>query len=279
MSAKPRFQRGTVGVGLQCADATAARGAGGPEPQQFAQLVELENVLCRSRHFRQCFFICAAKKFAASSGVVAEWMRLPLASFQTRDSDEARGPQFHFTHAIEDGLPEIANDGDGLGRNHGFVQHFPNDGEFDQCTGATLAGHKTVGEANQFKEALFPGFHTNFDVDEGIGVTRKEFRGYAVSLSVGFFGAARNRFHDSAVSAAADGEAMLGQQAAHLAGFAVVRVSFRRAGTTKDGDDALFVHGDGCPCGVDGVGLAAAGGASNSWIIASHNASSASCVS
>src|SRR4029077_1685794 len=86
------FQRGTVGAGLQCADATASRGAGGSEPQHFAQLVELENVLCRSRHFRQCFFICAAKKFAASSGVVAEWMRLPLASFQTRDSDEARGP-------------------------------------------------------------------------------------------------------------------------------------------------------------------------------------------
>ena len=82
------------------------------------------------------------------------------------------------------------------------------------------------------------------------------------------------------IVAAADGEAMVRQEAAHLEGFQVVWMGFRRAGTTKDGDDALFVHGDGCPCvAAVGIGLAAAGGASNSWIIASHNASSASCVS
>ena len=50
------FQRTTVNAGLEFSDTAAARGTRGPEPQQFTQLVELQNVLCRSRHFVQFFF-------------------------------------------------------------------------------------------------------------------------------------------------------------------------------------------------------------------------------
>ena len=73
--------------------------------------------------------------------------------------------EFDFANALDDRLPEISEDGERLRLEHRFVQHFPNDGEFDERAGSAFARHEAVGEANQFEQAVLPGVDADFDVD------------------------------------------------------------------------------------------------------------------
>src|SRR5690348_18209867 len=98
---------------------------------------------------------------------------------------------FHFPYAFEDRPPEFSEDSKGFSGHHGFVQHLPNDGQLDQRSRTALAGHESVGYADQLKQSLFPGFLVNFDVNPSV-----ELRGleeccrHAVSFSTGFSGTA-----------------------------------------------------------------------------------------
>ena len=47
---------------------------------------------------------------------------------------------FDFAHALDDGLPEVSDDGEGPGRHDALVEHFPDDGEFDESPRAAGAG-------------------------------------------------------------------------------------------------------------------------------------------
>src|SRR5271156_435475 len=91
-----------------------------------------------------------------------------------------------FAHALDDGLPEITQRSKGFCRDDGFVEHLPDDRQLDECTGAALARNKTIGEADQFKEAVLPSGDADFDIDPGIYVGGEKIRGHAIDLPTGF---------------------------------------------------------------------------------------------
>src|SRR5882724_1105916 len=145
--------------------------------------------------------------------------------------------EFDFADAVEDRGPEIAENGEGLARQHGFVEHFPNDGELYERAGAAFTSYEPVGQADQLEETLLPSFHADFDVDPSIGLGFEEIRGDAVGFAAGFFGAARDRFHHAGVSAAAHRETTPRQRATEGECVGVVRIAFFWARTAKHGDD------------------------------------------
>src|SRR5208283_2342051 len=90
---KGTFQRDAISSRLEFTDMTPARRAGRPQPQQFPQLVEFKYGLRRSRHSLYLpRFHSTARYLAASSGVATVCTRFPLASPQTRDALDDRGP-------------------------------------------------------------------------------------------------------------------------------------------------------------------------------------------
>src|SRR5579863_2404289 len=96
--------------------------------------------------------------------------------------------ELDFTDAVDDRLPEISEHCKGLWLDHGFIQHFPNDGEFDERAGAAFAGDEAVAEANQLEQAVLPGVDANFDVDPWVRFRCSEkIGGHAVGFSAAPF--------------------------------------------------------------------------------------------
>src|ERR1051326_1625041 len=137
--------------------------------------------------------------------------------------------EFDFAHALDDGSPEISEDNERLAGHDGFVEHFPNHGQLNERAGTALAGDEAVTEADQLEEAILPGVYAHFDVDPSIGFGRKKFRGDAVSFATGIFRAPRDRGHNAAISAGANGKTSSGEGAAKRARLFVIRVALEWA--------------------------------------------------
>src|ERR1700751_3286646 len=147
-----------------------------------------------------------------------------------------------FAHALDDVLPEITERGKGFCGDDGFVEHLPDDRQLDECTGAALARDKTVGEADQFKEAVLPGGDADFDIDPGIYLGGEKVGGHAVDLPTGFFRALRHASHYSAVAAAADGKPAFRQGVPESSRFFVVGLTLSRPRAAEHGDDSFLSH-------------------------------------
>jgi len=143
---------------------------------------------------------------------------------------------FDFADAVEDGLPEVAEDDEWFCGHDALVEHFPDDGKLDQRAGAAFAGDVGVAAADEFKETVLPCLHTDFLAYPGIGATAEEGSGDSEDVAAGFAGTAGDRFHDAGVASGADAEAAGGEFAAKREGFGVVRVAFAGAGRAEDGD-------------------------------------------
>ncbi len=81
-----------------------------------------------------------------------------------------------FAHSFDDGLPEITERGKRFDGDDRFVQHLPDDRQLHECAGAALARHKSVGEADQLKEAVLPGGDADFDIDPRSSLWRRKTR-------------------------------------------------------------------------------------------------------
>ncbi len=88
--------------------------------------------------------------------------------------------QLDFAHAVEDGLPEVAEYREGFGWRNFFVQHFPDHGQLHERAGSALARDEAIGEADQLKETLLPGANTYFHINPGIHFGGEKLRGHAV---------------------------------------------------------------------------------------------------
>src|SRR6266849_5596136 len=150
--------------------------------------------------------------------------------------------QLDFAHAVEDGLPEVAEYREGFGWRNFFVQHFPDHGQLHERAGSALARDEAIGEADQLKETLLPGANTYFHINPGIHFGGEKLRGHAVGFSAGLFCALRDPGHHSAVAAAANGETVFYEHATKCARVFVVRIALVRARAAEYGDDSLFRH-------------------------------------
>src|SRR5580692_1604877 len=112
-------------------------------------------------------------------------------------------PKFDFAHALDDGLPEIAEGSERFHGHNRFVEHLPDDRQLDECAGAALARNKSIGEANEFEEAILPGGDADLDIDPGIRLRGEDIGGHSIGFSTGFLRASRNAGHHSAVAAGA----------------------------------------------------------------------------
>ena len=65
--------------------------------------------------------------------------------------------ELHFAHALDDGLPEIAERGKWFRGQDRFVEHLPDNSQLYQRAGAAFARNEAVGQANELEEAILPG--------------------------------------------------------------------------------------------------------------------------
>ena len=84
---------------------------------------------------------------------------------------------FDFADAFDDGLPEVAEGHEGLVAHHAFVDHFPNDREFDECPGAAGARDVAGADAHELEEALLPRGDAHFFIHPAIRARAEEFSG------------------------------------------------------------------------------------------------------
>src|SRR4029077_6182467 len=99
--------------------------------------------------------------------------------------------ELHFAHALDDGPPEITKRGEWFRGQDRLVEHLPDNSQLYQRTGPPFARDETVGEANEFEEALPPGSDADFDVDPCICFRGEEIGGHAVGFSSRFLRASR----------------------------------------------------------------------------------------
>jgi len=143
---------------------------------------------------------------------------------------------FDFADAVEDGLPEVAEDDEGSCGHDALVEHLPDDGQLDERAGAAFAGDVGVAAADELEETVLPGFDADFFVHPGIGAAAEECSSDGEDFGAGLFSAARGSFHDAGVAAGADAEAAGGEFAAEREGFDVVGAAFAGTGGAEDGD-------------------------------------------
>jgi len=144
---------------------------------------------------------------------------------------------FDFADALDDGLPEIAESDEGLVAHHALVDHFPDDGEFNESAGAAGARDVSRAAANELKEALLPSGDAGFLIHPAIRARAEKFSGDGERPPARFFRAARNRFHHTPIAAAANNEPLRSERSAKILRQGVMRVAFARARAAEDGDD------------------------------------------
>jgi hypothetical protein len=79
-------------------------------------------------------------------------------------TETGRMPQLDFAHALDHRLPEISEHDQRLPAHRTLIQHFPDDGEFDQRSGPTRAGDISAPALNQFEQPGLPSFHADLFV-------------------------------------------------------------------------------------------------------------------
>src|SRR5215470_3954504 len=75
-----------------------------------------------------------------------------------------------FADALDDGLPKVAEDGEGLWRHRALIEHFPHNGELDESARATGADDEAIGAVDEGEEATLPGGNAGFFVDPLVGM-------------------------------------------------------------------------------------------------------------
>src|SRR5260370_27749792 len=146
-------------------------------------------------------------------------------------------------HAIQNRLPEVSETRKWFLRHPRLVQHLPHTRKLHERSRPALARHKSVPAPDQLKESLFPGLQAHFDVNPGIELRAFEkIRGYTGRFPAGFFRATGYRLHHAAVTAAANGESVLGQRAPQDARLFIVRVTLARPRTPHHSHDQFFPH-------------------------------------
>src|ERR1700730_7474525 len=150
--------------------------------------------------------------------------------------------QFDLAHSLEDGLPEIAKHDERFRFHHRLVEHLPDHRQLDERARSTFAGDESIGEANQFEQALLPCRHTHFHINPGIRWGGEKVRRHAVGFPTRLFGAARNPGHHPAVTTATNRETVFRQSPSALAGLFIVWSAFLRARAAKYGDNGVFAH-------------------------------------
>src|SRR5256885_3359228 len=119
--------------------------------------------------------------------------------------------QLYSPHAIQHRYQEIPEHRKRFPFYHRFVHHLPHNRQLHKRSRAAFASDKAIAQPNQFKQPLLPRLHPHFHVNPRVRLRLKKFRRYTVRLPAGFFRATRNRFHHSAVSAAAHRESRSSQ--------------------------------------------------------------------
>ena len=84
---------------------------------------------------------------------------------------------FYLAHTLNHWSPEIAERNDRLPFHDSLVDHFPDDGKFDERARSSAASHICVAATDQFEEPLLPRVDGNFFVHPLIRTRAKEFRG------------------------------------------------------------------------------------------------------
>ncbi len=119
-----------------------------------------------------------------------------------------RVTHFHFAHALDDWLPEISQHDKGFSLHGTFVQHFPHNRQFHQRSRTTGARHIPAPAFDQLEQPLLPRPHANLFLHPPVRVRFEKFRRHRQRSPATFFRPARDRFHHSAVAAAADCQAL-----------------------------------------------------------------------
>src|SRR5882724_1837832 len=147
--------------------------------------------------------------------------------------------QLHFSHALQNWRPKIAQHHHWFSSDDGFVQHFPHHRKFYQRSRATFACHKAMREPHQFKQSFLPGLHANFFINPPIDLRFEEFCGNTIRFSADASRAARHRLHHAAIAAAANGKPGFAKRSSKHHCFLVIGFVFTRTRTAKDCDDPL----------------------------------------
>src|SRR5882724_5302864 len=151
--------------------------------------------------------------------------------------------QLNLPHTIQHRRPEISKHGERFTRHHRLVQHLPHHRKFHECSRSAFARHKSVRAPDQLEEPLFPGLRPYFHVNPRIEFRSLEkLRRHTVCSPTSLFRTARNRFHYSAVTAAANRETVPRQSSPQDSCLFVVSLSFVRPRTSKHRDDEFFSH-------------------------------------